>query len=220
MKFFLILISSIFLCKILNAMDIQKNIYICKPQQFISNTLSIVLVGDDYQINVLNGKEEIWGPNETKIKSNIINGKMLSKLPEKYQKFYKEEIINKLHTRLYFPDDKIVLQNKVQQTFEFQNTSYIFDEITQPIFGFRMYDEEYAFDWDKEEKSRTFQFNFLQNQLYSHMGSTINLEIRSDGSLHFKIFSYIGNILGIELPIGSGFKKINFLVSRCYEDEF
>tara|TARA_B100001057_G_scaffold418728_1_gene438123 strand:+ start:335 stop:598 length:264 start_codon:yes stop_codon:yes gene_type:complete len=82
MKIFLILIFSIFLSKTLNAEGFEDNIYICKPQQFISNNLSIVSIGEDYQINILDGQEEVWGPNDSNIKSNIINGKLLSKLPE------------------------------------------------------------------------------------------------------------------------------------------
>ena len=145
---------------------------------------------------------------------------MLSKLPEKYQKWYNENLINNLHTRLYFPDDKIVLQNKAKQKFEFKNISYIFDDIHPVIYGFRFYDEEYAFDWDKEVKSNTFQFNFLQNQLFMNMGSAINLLNRSDGSIDLKIYSFVGNILGIEIVSGGGFRKINFLLLKCNEDEF
>ena len=66
MKIFLILIFSIFLSKTLNAEGFEDNIYICKPQQFISNNLSIVSIGEDYQINILDGQEILdlgcgWG---------------------------------------------------------------------------------------------------------------------------------------------------------------
>ena len=112
MKFFLIIFFSIFLSETLNAEDTESfdnKIYICKPVQFTSNHLNILSVGDDYQINILDGRDTTWGPNDTDIKSNTINGKYLSQLPEKYQKFYYEELIKKIHTRLYFPDDKIIL---------------------------------------------------------------------------------------------------------------
>lgn len=223
MKFFLIIFFSIFLSKTLNAEDTESfedKIYICKPIQFTSNHLSIISVGDDYQINILDGKDWSLGPSGTEIKSNIINGKFLSQLPEKYQKFFNEELINKLYTRLYFPDDKIVLQNKAKQTFEYKNTSYLFDEISRPILGFRIYDEEYDYDWDKKEKSRTFQFNFHQNQLYGYMGSHIYMFVRSNNSLNVRIHAFVGNILGIEIYAGHGFSSFNILELECNEDVF
>ena len=115
MKIFLILIFSIFLSKTLNAEGFEDKIYICKPYQFTSKHLSIVSVEEDYQINILDGRDKTLGPNGTDIKSNIINGKLLSKLPEEYKKFYQEELIKKLHTRLYFPDDK---SKKIQEKTE------------------------------------------------------------------------------------------------------
>jgi len=231
MKFFLIIFFSIFLSKTLNAEDTESydedkregfedKIYICKPYQFTSNHLSIISVGDDYQINILDGRDTTLGPNGNEIKSNIINGKFLSQLPEKYQKFYNEELINKLYTRLYFPDDKIVLQNKAKQTFEYKNTSYLFNKITRPILGFRVFDEKYAFDWDKEEKSSTSQFNFHQSQLRGSLGSHINVNVRYDNSLNVRIHAFVGKILGIELYTGGGYSSFNILESKCNEDVF
>ena len=220
MKFFLIIFFSIFLSETLNAEDTESfdnKIYICKPIQFTSNHLNILSVGDDYQINILDGRDTTWGPNDTDIKSNTINGKYLSQLPEKYQKFYYEELIKKIHTRLHFPDDKIILQNKAKQTFEYKNTSYLFDEITHPILGFRIYYEEYDFDWDKKEGSSNFQFNFHHHQLSSQMGSHINISGRSNNSLNVKIHAFYGKFLGIEKIPGSFF---NILVSKCNEDVF
>ena len=52
------------------------------------------------------------------------------------------------------------------------------------------------------------------------MGSHIHIIVRSDGSIDLKIYSFVGNILGIEIVRGGGFRKINFLLLKCNEDEF
>ena len=210
MKHYLITILVFFCSFSVYANDLTNEVYVCHPEQYISDRLSLLSVNDDYILHVL---------NEVTDESKEINGKFINELPKEYQDVLYEEI-DKITFKISFARDFIILKNKAGKKFEFKNLNmYDLESFERSsIDGF--YDDYDEIDWNNPNRNiydnNDYQWQFEGILSDIKFGTTLNFRKELE-KFQLQLFNLGHTFMGIDSVEGRYF---NMLLSNCKIDDF